>query len=185
MKIVVCLYGGPGTGKSTVCAGLYAQFKQHDYNAEMNREYIKEWVWEGRKVKSGDQTYFFAKQARRERQYMENGIEAIITDSPLILTHFYGLKYDPFEREYNTSLQMLQQHHAICQHYGYKVEHVFLKRTKEYNPAGRYQSEEEAKQVDVEMKEMLDNLGIEYIEYDADHDCSAGLFIYLENKYKE
>ena len=67
MKVIVCLYGGPGTGKSTTGAALYARFKQADYNAEMNREYIKEWVWEGREVKPGDQTYFFAKQARKER----------------------------------------------------------------------------------------------------------------------
>ncbi|MDB4330120.1 ATP-binding protein [bacterium] len=183
MKLVVCCYGGPGTGKSTTGAGLYTKFKQADYNAEMNREYIKEWVWEGRKVKPGDQTYFFAKQARKERLYMENGIEVIITDSPLILTHFYGLKYDQFEKEFNTSLQMLKQHHAICKYYGYKVEHIFLNRTKEYNPKGRFQDEKTAKEYDEGIRGMLEQLGIKYEEFNADNNASEDIFNYLEDKY--
>ena len=183
MKLIVCLYGGPGTGKSTTCAGLYTLFKQEGFNSEMNREYIKEWVWEGRKVKPGDQTYFFAKQARKERQYMENNIEVIITDSPLILTHFYGLKYDSFEKEYNTSLKMLEQHHAICKSYDYKVEHIFLKRVKEYNPAGRFQTEEKAKEYDVEMKNMLNNMKIKYKEFDANKTAPIIIFDYLRSIY--
>lgn len=45
-KRIICLYGGPGTGKSTTCAGLFYKLKIEGYNCEMNREYIKEWVWE-------------------------------------------------------------------------------------------------------------------------------------------
>ena len=81
-KRIICLYGGPGTGKSTTCAGLYYKLKMTGYNAEMNREYVKEWVWEGRNIQTGDQTYFFAKQARKERLYILQGLDFIITDSP-------------------------------------------------------------------------------------------------------
>jgi nicotinamide riboside kinase len=184
MKTIVCFYGGPGTGKSTVTAALFAELKRRNYNAEMNREYIKEWVWEGRQIKTGDQTYFFAKQARKERQYMEQGLEYIITDSPLILSHFYGLKYDKFEKEYNTSLQMLKQHHAICKDYGYKVEHIFLKRNKKYNPSGRYQTEEEAILFDKEMKEMLESLNIQFCNFAAIANIENEIADYLEEKYK-
>jgi predicted ATPase len=163
MKRIITLHGGPGSGKSTTCAGIFYEAKKAGINAEMNREYIKEWIWEGRDVQPGDQTYFFAKQARKERIYMARGVDLIITDSPLILTHFFGLKYDKFEREFNTSLKMLEQHHAICKHYGYKIDHFFVPRhDREYNPDGRNQTKEVAMQYDTEIKDLLDSLGIKY-----------------------
>jgi hypothetical protein len=168
MKKIICLYGGPGSGKSTTCAGLFYHLKLTNFNAEMNREYIKDWVWEKRKAKDGDQTYFFAKQARKERLYMENGMDYIVTDSPLVLTHFYGLKYDQFERLNNTSLMMLRNHHEICKSLGYKVEHYFLNRVKPYQPAGRFQPLEEAKELDIEIKSMLNSLNIKFKEVDGD-----------------
>lgn len=163
MKQIITLYGGPGSGKSTTCAGLFYEAKKAGINAEMNREYVKEWVWEGREIKPGDQTYFFAKQARKERQYMAQGMELIITDSPLVLTHFYGLKYDPFERDFNTSLQMLEQHHAVCKFYGYKVDHFLLARDAgPYLGSGRYQTEEESRQYDQEIEDLLNGLDIRF-----------------------
>lgn len=164
MKKIICLYGGPGAGKSTMAAELFTILKKQKFNCEMNREYVKEWVWEGREIKEGDQTYIFAKQSRKERQYIEQNLDFIITDSPLILTHFYGLKYDPMERECNTSLIMLQHHHKFCQKYGYKVEHFFVKRKEDYNPAGRNQTEETAKEYDGEIRQLLSSLNIKLVD---------------------
>lgn len=177
-KRIVCLYGGPGSGKSTTCAGLFYNMKLLGFDVEMNREYVKEWVWEGRSIQEGDQPYFFSKMARRERIYMKNDVDYIVTDSPLVLTHYYGLKYDPMEREFNTSLMMLKNHHQICKNMGYKVEHYFITRSKTYNPNGRYQTEDEARQIDYEIREMLERLGIRYqlIDYkDAVNDILQDL----------
>lgn len=162
-KRIICLYGGPCSGKSTICAGLFYQLKLAGHNVEMNREYVKEWCWEKRTIHPGDQTYFFAKQAHKERIYMRQGMDYIITDSPLILTHFYGLQNDPFEVGHNTSLQMLEQHAAICRHYGYKVDHYFVKRNKPYEQAGRFESEETAELYDDTIRIMLMDLDIQYI----------------------
>lgn len=167
MKKIVCLYDGPGTGKSTTAAGVFYKLKLQNYNCEMNREYIKDWVWENRTIRPGDQTYFFCKQARKERIYMEAGCDFIITDSPLVLMHFYGLKHDKFEQNQNTSLMLLRHHHEVCKAYGYKVEHFFLHREKPYQTAGRFQGEVEAKSLDLEIKNLLDSLKIKYIEINA------------------
>jgi len=167
-KRIICLYGGPGTGKSTNCAGLFYHLKLRGFDCEMNREYIKDWVWEGRGIKEGDQTYFFAKQARKERLYMLKNLDFIITDSPLVLTHFYGLQYDSFEQKYNTSLMMLKNHHGFCRDHGYKVEHFFLKRVKKYNPNGRNETENQARKFDIKIKGMLNSLEIHYQEVVAD-----------------
>jgi hypothetical protein len=168
VKRIICLYGGPGISKSTTCAGLYYKLKLSGYECEMNREYIKDWVWEDRLPRDGDQSYFFSKMSRRERIYMGKGMDFIITDSPLILTHFYGLRYDKFEQLFNTSLSMLKNHHSICKENGYKVDHFLLKRVKPYSEAGRLQTEAEAKLIDFEIEEMLKSLGIKYTEVDGD-----------------
>ena len=167
MKKIICVYGGPGSGKSTFVAGLYFKLKLLGKSCEMNREYIKDWVWEKRKPSPGDQTYYFAKQSRKERVYMVAEVDFILTDSPLILTHMYGLKYDFSEREENTSKMMLKSHHLICKHYGYKIDHFFLRRTGPYQVQGRNESEIEAKQIDKEILSLLDSMNICYDTIDS------------------
>jgi ABC-type dipeptide/oligopeptide/nickel transport system ATPase component len=161
-KTIICLYGGPGSGKSTTQAALFAHLKSSGYNTEMIREYIKDWCWEKRTVRPGDQPYFFMKQARKEKILIENKLDFIINDSPLILNHFYGLKYDWLERECSTSKTLLQHHHIFCKTMGYKTEHFLIKRTKSYNPAGRYQTEQEAIQFDTEISNLLHSMDIKF-----------------------
>jgi replication-associated recombination protein RarA len=40
-KRVVCFWGGPGTGKSTTAAVIFANLKKLQFNCELNREYGK------------------------------------------------------------------------------------------------------------------------------------------------
>lgn len=133
MKKIICLWGGPGTGKSTTCSGIFNRLKKLNYNCEMNREYIKDWVWEKREVLPGDQVYITAKQARKEIIYMRQNLDFIITDSPLALTSFYGDIYDKYEKMGGACKAIVKQHHEICKDLGYKIEHFFLIRKKQYN----------------------------------------------------
>ena len=47
---------------------------------------------------------------------------------------------------------------------------VFVNRVKTYNPKGRYQTEDEAKQKDKDIKDMLAKHSVPYIEIDGDRD---------------
>lgn len=167
-KIIVNLYGGPGTGKSTVAAQLFALSKIEGLDAEMVREYVKNWVWEGRKTLPGDQAYFFCQQARQERIFMLSGVDLVVCDSPLALCNFYGQKYDPAEKELNTTLPLLSDHLKLCSKWGYRVVHVFLNRKSRYNPAGRYEDEATAKAWDLEIIGHLERLGFDFHRIDAD-----------------
>lgn len=178
MKKIVNLYGGPGTGKSTTCAALFAELKHAGVNAEMCREYVKNWVWEGRKIQPGDTSYFMAKQLREQRNLMRDGIGAIVTDSPLLLATWYG-KFDILSNTTLLSRELMRQQDATCELYGYTEVHVFLKRVKEFNPKGRLQNEEEAVAIDDSLKIMLDTAGKSYYTVTADRDAAANIMTIL------
>lgn len=176
MKRIICLWGGPGTGKSTTCAGVYNLLKKAGINAEMNREYVKDWVWEGRNIQPGDQTYIMSKQIRKDRVLMKAGVDVIITDSPAALAVYYGNKYDPYEQAYPACKAILQQHHEYCKDNGYKADHIFLVRKKAYNPAGRLQTEDQAKEIDIELRSLLTELQINYKVLECDESIERKIF---------
>jgi hypothetical protein len=175
MKKIICLWGGPGTGKSTTSAELFALLKKLDYNCELNKEYIKDWVWEKRNIIPGDQVYIFAKHARKERIYMKSNLDFIITDLPLALCAFYSRLYDKYERENGACAAMLKQHYSFCFEHGYEIKHYYLNRLKKYNPEGRYQDEDGAKQLDLQILDFLKEFNIEYESVDCDENCAKVL----------
>ena len=148
--LVVNLYGGPGTGKSTSAAATYASLKMDGCNAELATEYAKEIVWEGRHYLLSDQLYIFAKQNRKlERLY--NKVDVIVTDSPLLLCYYYSNNTNIL----NLINEMLVKARQL---------HIFLERKKKYNPKGRYQTEEEALEIDSGIYQMLEKLRIPFEE---------------------
>lgn len=163
-KTVICLYGGPGTGKSTTAAGLFFRLKKAGVNAELVREYVKDWVWEDRKIKETDQVYILAKQARKEQICFE-GVDVIVTDSPIRLCAIYEKMIT--EPPYVTPL-IIQKFEKEAQKQGVSYIHVFLNRKKKYNPKGRLQNLEEAKELDKKLKSYLISENVNFIEVDAD-----------------
>ena len=86
---LINLFGGPGIGKSTVAAHLYAHLKMEGYSAELVTEYAKDKVWEGSINVLRDQIYVFAKQRFRLGRIVGK-VEYIVTDAPLLLSMVYG-----------------------------------------------------------------------------------------------
>lgn len=155
---IINLYGGPGTGKSTSAAMLFAMAKQKGVNAELVREYVKEWAWEGRKPGPYDQLYFLGKQARKE-SLLYGKVDLVITDSPVMLGVYYADKFSP---PYIKEAVRHAAHgfYSQAEADGYRHVHVKLIRSKAYNPKGRYQTEHEARAMDYEIRDMLITMGI-------------------------
>lgn len=63
--LVVNLFGGPGSGKSTCAAGVFTLLKLSGVNAELVTEYAKDLTWEKRHVTLANQHYIFGKQLQR------------------------------------------------------------------------------------------------------------------------
>lgn len=85
---VINLFGGPGTGKSTTAALVFGRLKQMGANVELVTEFAKDLVWEDRRTIEC-QPYIFGKQLWRT-QRLEGKVDAVVTDSPLLLSAVYG-----------------------------------------------------------------------------------------------
>ncbi len=143
---IINLYGGPGTGKSTSAALLYALAKTRGINAELVREYVKDWAWDSRKISTYDQFYFMGKQIRRESMLFGK-VRLIVTDSPVLQGVYYAETYLPLMMAHGVAAASLA-YYAQCRADQNRHVHVFLNRSKPYSPDGRFQSEEDARKID-------------------------------------
>ena len=153
--IVVNLFGGPGTGKSTGACYIFAKLKmaRPKLNFERADEYAKDKAWEGT-IEQYNQFYLSGKQSWKIKR-LYGKVDVLITDSPIILGAMYC--------EDNPLLVPA----LIYESNKYNNVNIFLKRVKEYNPDGRTQSFEEAEAIDAEIKGFLEKNNIPFIEEEA------------------
>ena len=167
MTTILSLYGGPGSGKSTSAAFMFAMFKHAGTNAELVREYVKDnWAWEKRPIGEFDQLYFLAKQMRREYTLLDK-VDFVVTDSPVWMASYYAEKYcEAYIR--HSVLSSALGYYEQTKKRGHRHVHVWVKRSKPYNPAGRYQTETEARAIDGELRAFLEERGIPLVEVSSD-----------------
>lgn len=162
---IINLYGGPGTGKSTSAAYLYYLLKVAGKNAELVREYVKDWAWEGRHISVNDQIYFLGKQVRRESM-LYGKVDWVVTDSPVWMNSYYASHYcTPIIATGVDSL--VKAFYQQVEDEGHRHIHIFLHRTKPYLAEGRYQTEAEAKEIDFGVKAMLTNREVPFLDADV------------------
>lgn len=170
---VVNLFGGPGTGKSTTAADLFALMKWSNKSVELVNEYAKEIVWEQRYKIFEDQLYVTAKQNRKLHR-VKDQVEWAITDSPLLLSMVYS-KPDYLPKTFRSMIYELYD--------TYDNINIFLEREKPYHQVGRNQSEEEARELDVQIKELLEEGGYNYHVIPANADARYVIYDLLRHAY--
>ncbi len=146
MLTSINIFGGPGTGKSTTAAFVFAELKRQGKNVELCVEYAKSRVYEEHWSMFPDQVYIFAQQLRQYHR-VEDKVDYMVNDSPLLLSAVYGrwhgIRY--------TSLEPLIVEAANS----YNNINILLQRTTEYQEEGRTQSIQEAEALDRITQEVL------------------------------
>lgn len=153
--IFVNLFGGPGTGKSTLCASIFSELKRKGVDCEMALEYVKDLVWEESFEKIKNQVYIFGKQQNRLFR-LDGKVDVVITDSPLLNSIVYYRGNNP----HFSDVVMFEFKKLNSLNY-------YLVRTFEYVDNGRMQSLEQAKQVDRDYKELIEYNKIKYTQLEA------------------
>lgn len=162
--LIVNLFGGPGSGKSTQAAGLFYKLKVAGINCELVTEKAKDLTWEENIIALSNQMYVTGNQLYRQ-QRVENKVDIVITDSPVLLGIYYWPKHSPEVDEAYKNLLV-----GIFK--SKNNYNVMLNRPDKYNPIGRSQTHNEAKQVDTFITSLLEECGL---DYDSHHSTPEGL----------
>lgn len=162
-SIKVNLFGGPGSGKSTVAALVYAYLKLRKINCELVREFAKDLVYQGKDLKKStttEQAMIFQEQKRREL-ILKDQVQVILCDSPLYLNAFYS------------GLETLWE--ASKEYSGPNDLNIFIKRNQEesFESVGRSHDETQSKAIDVQMREELLKRNIPFIEFKGEAEEKA------------
>lgn len=144
------LPAGPGCGKSTTMAHVFAELKWKGIVAEMATEYAKDMVWSNAMEVLQDQVYVFGKQHHRIFRLADK-VEVILTDSPFLLSLIY-------DQDKSEALRAL----ALEKFHKFDNLNFLLQRRKGYKEEGRLQSEEQAIEKDMEIKAVLEDNDILY-----------------------
>lgn len=166
MTTVINLFGGPGIGKSTVAAGLLYNLKSMGKSTELVSEYAKDVTYEGSHALLENQLHIFAEQCRRQYRLVDK-VDFIVTDSPLILSNVY---LDWYQNKEKTSFKLKPDYLDQMKDFFYATWTQFenrsflLTRDVQYDKLGRNETEEEAKKIDGNIKELLNS---HYVFYET------------------
>jgi hypothetical protein len=117
----------------------------------MAPEYAKELVWGQSFHTLENQTYVFGKQLHRLFR-LKDKVQAIITDSPLLLSLVYDQRKLPSFTQF-----------VLDEFCSFRNLNIFLQRQKTYNPNGRMQTEDEARTLDTRIRNVLESNGISFV----------------------
>lgn len=158
--LVVNFYAGPGAGKTTAALELTAALKKAGYDVEYVSEYAKELVREGKLDVLDDQKAVIEEQYKRLHNMAVNGVEIIVTDSPLLLGQVYG--QGKIDEAYH---KKIREYYDSFDNFNLRVV-----RTEDatYQQEGRVENEAQAKDLDERIRTMLKENKAFYGNYQRD-----------------
>lgn len=171
--LIVNMLAGPGVGKSTMTAVVFAELKILGFKVEMVTEYAKGMTWQKSTKVLENQIYVFGKQ----HHYLtrpKDQVDVIVTDSPLLMSIIY-------DKENNEHLQKL----ILFEHQKMNNLNFFLVRSHEYQKIGRSQNEEEAKLIDFSILDVLKENNIQYIKIIPNREGVQKIVAEIEKKLAE
>lgn len=143
---VINLFGGPGIGKSTIAADVFAALKRQQKSAELVFEYAKTRVYEEHNSIFADQAYVFAKMLRQLHR-LEGKVEYAVCDSPLLLSVIYAREHNYRYKTFEGFVFETVEH--------FNNLNILLQRTVNFDPNGRVHTLEQSVDIDKQCEELL------------------------------
>lgn len=159
MALIVNLFGSPSAGKSTQAAGLFYKLKMRGIQCELITEKAKDLTWEQNFTALNHQLFVSGNQVYRQER-VENKVDVVITDSPILLGLFYNT--DP-----NQETKKLLEKLLLSVFKNKDNINVWINRKHNYNAIGRNQNEEESNAISQKISKFLDYHKIPVITIDG------------------
>lgn len=171
---VINFWGGPGVGKSSAAAQLYAAMKAQDLRVELVTEAAKDLTYEGDVRRLNNQLLILAQQHDRLDR-IAGQVDYAITDSPLPL----GLVY--LNPRWRTEAFVMVTRETFAQ---FDNTNIMLKRVKPYQTYGRYQTEAEARVLDGNIEKVFNDFVAtpDQWRYDGEPKSIPAVFARLKNQ---
>lgn len=159
MPKIINMISGPCSGKSVLAAELFVHMKKQGFHVEYLQEYAKKLVW----LKDFDMlnnqhlvSYKYYKSIKA--LYECKDLEYIILDSSLVNGLYYNRNnLDNLSNVEKTETQILKYFNE------FDNVNFFVKRgTYEYEQAGRIESEQESRSIDIHLEKILTHHSIPY-----------------------
>lgn len=152
--LVVNLFAGPGSGKTTLAlltAG-YLKTIAHPRTVEYVSEYAKHLVWEERFRTMDNQVMILGRQMQSFRN-LAGKVDIAITDGPMLHGAVYGRRA-PHDRSFFEL--------CLASHREYPSFNVFVERPagRQFEMVGRIQDRAESIALDAEIRDMLREYGV-------------------------
>lgn len=162
---IINIISGPGAGKTTTSALIFANLKLKGYVTEYVPEYAKTLVWLKDYDTLNNQYYVSQKQFHLFKQ-MDKQVDFIVTDGTIL----HGLYYNRHNKDNTSNIEKTEKMILDCYDQFNNIN-IFLERgTFTYETQGRLQTAEEAKEIDVILKHMLKQNNIKYTCFSSDVD---------------
>ena len=156
---IINLFGASGSGKSTTAMGLTYFLRLGGHKVEYVNEYAKDLVYEESTHKLKHQLYVFAKQLKKQDVLLNKDLDYIVTDSPILLSYFYGEKY-------NTNLVGFKE--FVTNSFTTQDNiNFFLKRNVPFDPSLRLQDESESDEDSKTILSLLQTLNVPVMTLDS------------------
>jgi len=148
--LLVNLFGGPGTGKSTLAARLFHELKCAGIEAACPEEHAKLALWSGQPWLLDEQTILLGRTWETLHALCDK-VEVIIVDSPILLCSVYA-----GDREPTCFHELVLDMHR-------RTDRVNLligrDETSGYSMNGRRENEQEARATDARIRSALHTFG--------------------------
>jgi|GEM_PF-4420240 len=146
--LVVNVFGGPGVGKSTFAAALFAALKRRHVCVELVTEVPKARIWEGRPHAIHNKVTILGDQWGRI-EILLGKVDVVVCDGPVLLASVYAAPQDP-----PCFHDLVRWCHARPRHLDLRLERPPVA----YDAYGRLESWEEALAADRRVRDLLTDI---------------------------